>query len=550
MSTLRPYQQQLITEVYGWWDVGLPNILGVLPTGGGKSVVAAHVMAAESSASLYTAHRAELVMGESLALARNGVRHRVIGPPLLRRECSRLHVQNGLYDHIDPNARAGVGSVDTILNLINDPWLAAVRLVVPDEAAHILKANKWGRMLDMMPHVAHILGPTAAPYRSDGKGLGRHNDGVFDMLVIGPTPRELELIGNLSPHRIYSPPSDINLSAVPISASGDYSPKPLADAVHKSHIVGDVVDHYLKLAPGKLGMTFATDVVSAIDIAAAYRAAGVSAEVVTGKTPPDVRNSIFRRFRNKEIMQLVGVDVFSEGTDVPEVEVISLARPSESYSLVTQQIGRGKRIMAGKEYAIVIDHVSNVTRHYSAKRCAQTGEYYIAVGERAWDLERRDSRKNAKPLVAVTTCTSCLRSYERVLGRVCPYCGFETPPAGRSSPSMVDGVLSELDPEALARIQGDIAHIDGAATVPYGATPAIQGAVLKRHAERKAAQVELRRVMSIWGGWHGGEVSMAQRAWYLEYGIDVGTAQGLGRADADALRERVEAQLRKEGVQI
>jgi superfamily II DNA or RNA helicase len=150
MSTLRPYQQQLITEVYGWWDVGLPNILGVLPTGGGKSVVAAHVMAAESSASLYTAHRAELVMGESLALARNGVRHRVIGPPLLRRECSRLHVQNGLYDHIDPNARAGVGSVDTILNLINDPWLAAVRLVVPDEAAHILKANKWGRMLDMM----------------------------------------------------------------------------------------------------------------------------------------------------------------------------------------------------------------------------------------------------------------------------------------------------------------------------------------------------------------------------------------------------------------
>jgi hypothetical protein len=293
-------------------------------------------------------------------------------------------------------------------------------------------------------------------------------------------------------------------------------------------------------------MTFATDVASATEIAAAYRAAGVPAEVVTGKTPPPLRNSIFRRFRNKEILQLVGVDVFSEGTDVPEVEVISLARPSESYSLVTQQIGRGKRIMAGKECAIVIDHVSNVTRHYSAKRCAQTGEYYIAVGERNWTLDRRDGkRKTVKPLVQVTTCPACLRSYERVLGRVCPYCGHETMPAGRGSPEMVDGVLGELDPEALARIQGDIAHIDGAATVPYGATPAVQGAVLKRHAERKAAQVELRRVMALWGGAQsqgtdGETVERMQRQFYLTYQIDVGAAQGLGRADAEALRARIE----------
>ena len=542
---LRPFQADLSDRIVQAWRDGARDVLGVLPCGAGKSVVAAHFLANEPSSSVFIAHRAELVSGESLALARNGVRHRVIGQPALRRECSRRHIAEGLYDHVDLRARVAIASVDTLVGLPDsDPLRHECKLVVTDEAHHLQKANKWGRALDMFPN-ARGLGLSATPHRADGKGLGRHADGVFDVLLEGPTAREIELMGFLAPHVIYAPPSDIDLSQVPLSASGDYSPKPLAEATHRSHIVGDVVEHYRRLADGLLGMTFCVDVESCVEVAKAFRAAGVSAEVVTGKTPADARNAIFRKFRNREIMQLVSCEIAGEGFDLPDVEVISLARASESYALATQQIGRVKRILPGKTRGIVIDHVGNTTRHCQAKRCAQTGEYYIAVGEREWTLDRRERRSSSnKPTVAITTCPKCLRSYERVLGRVCPYCAHETQPAGRSAPEQVDGVLRELDAATLSQMQQAISKVDGAPTIPWGATPAIQGAVVKRHRERQEAQAALRASIAQWAGARSGDTDAAtvdrlQREFWMCYGIDVASAMVLGRAEAELLMGRI-----------
>jgi len=495
---------------------------------------------------VFIAHRAELLSGESLALARNGVRHRVIGQPALRRECSRRHVAEGLYDHVDMRAPVVIASVQTLVGLPeSDPLWKECRLLVLDEVHHQVVGGAHGKVRERMSN-ARALGLSATPIRADGKGLGRHADGYMDILLEGPSAREIELMGFLAPHVIYAPPSDIDLSAVPVTGSGDYSPKPLAEATHKSHIVGDVVDHYRRLADGLLGMTFCVDVESAVEMAKAFRAAGVSAEVVTGKTPPDVRNSIFRRFRNREIMQLVSCEIAGEGFDLPDVEVISLARASQSYALATQQIGRVKRTLPGKTKGIVIDHVGNTTRHCAARQCKITGEWYIAVGEREWTLDRRERRTSSKtPLVAITTCPQCLRSYERVIGRKCPYCSHETQPAGRSAPEMVDGVLAELDAATLAQMQAAIQHVDGAPTIPWGATAAVQGAVLKRHRERQEAQATLRAAMSTWAGARSAAtdadtVARLQREFYLAYGVDIATAQALGRAEALELVGKIE----------
>lgn len=544
---LRPFQSDLAVRISQAWQDGARDVLGVLPCGAGKSILAAHFLQHEQHTAVFIAHRAELVSGESLALARNGVRHRVIGQPALRRECSRRHVAEGLYDYVDHRARVAIASVDTLVGLpASDPLMAECRLVVTDEAHHLCRENKWGRALDMFPN-ARGLGLSATPHRADGKGLGRHADGVFDILLEGPTAREIELMGFLAPHVIYAPPSDIDLSQVPVAASGDYSPKPLAEATHKSHIVGDVVEHYRRLADGLLGMTFCVDVESAVETAKAFRAAGVPAEVATGKTPADARNAIFRRFRQRQILQLVSCEIAGEGFDLPDVEVISLARASQSYALATQQIGRVKRALPGKSKGIVIDHVGNTTRHCQAKRCPQTGEWYIAVGEREWTLDRRERRTASnKPTVAITTCPMCLRSYERVIGRRCPYCSHETQPAGRSAPEQVDGVLAELDAATLAQMQQAIAHVDGAPTIPWGATPAIQGAVVKRHRERQEAQAALRNAIAEWAGQRSQlqdaeTVARLQREFWMTYGVDVASAQALGRAEADGLRARLDS---------
>lgn len=399
--------------------------------------------------------------------------------------------------------------------------------IVVHNCHHLLADNKWGKATALFPN-AKGLGVTATPTRADGRGLGRHADGLMDVMVESPGMRDLIGMGFLTDYRIFAPPSDINLAAVPISASGDFSPEPLRAAVHKSHIVGDVVSHYLRIAPGKLGVTFAVDVESATEIAAAYRQAGIPSEVVSANTPPALRAAILARFARGDLKQLVNVDLFGEGFDLPAIEVVGMARPTQSFALYSQQFGRSLRPLPGKQHAIIIDHVSNVLRHG------------LPDAPRVWTLDRRERRSRGKPddVIPVRTCPSCLSVYERIY-RECPFCGHYPEPAGRLGPEQVDGDLAELTPEALARLRGEI---DKPLVLPYGATPEIAGAVKKRYHERQQAQTALREAMALWGGRRvaeGMSLSQAQRRFYITYGIDVASAQALGRADAEALTERI-----------
>lgn len=527
--TLRPFQAELKREIYARWQRGVRNVLAVSPTGSGKTVLFSDILHSAPGASVAIAHRQELVSQISLALARNGVRHRIIGPKAVARACSAIHVGELRRTYVDPTARCAVAGVDTLIRMDGkDPWFAQVGLWVSDESHHLLTDNKWGQATRMFPN-AYGLGVTATPCRADGRGLGRHADGLMDEMIVGPSMRDLINDGFLTEYRIFAPPSDIDMSQVTISAGGDYSPPKLASAVHGSHIVGDVVAHYLRIAPGKLGVTFAVDVAAAAEQAAAFRQAGVPSEVVSAKTPDALRVNILRRFAAGEIKQLCNCDLFGEGFDLPAIEVVSMARPTASFSLYAQQFGRSMRIMEGKTHAIVIDHVGNVHRHG------------LPDAPRVWTLDRRERRSRGTPddVVKVRTCPECTGTYERVLGLTCPFCNHTIEPVGRSGPDMVDGDLSEMTPEALARLRGEI---DRDPMFPYGAAPEVIGAIKKRHREKAEAQTALREAMARWGGIRtaaGDDIATAQRRFYITYGIDVATAQTLNRAEADELRGRI-----------
>ena len=533
MTILRTYQHNDYANIHAEWAAGKRNVLYVAPTGAGKTTVFAKVLHDHEGASVAIAHRHELVSQISVALARNGVKHRIIGPPALSRTCMSLHVGEFRRHYVDLDAPRAVAGVDTLIRMNDkDPWFKQVSLWVQDECHHLLRApQKWGRAAAMFPN-AKGLGVTATPTRADGRGLGRHADGLMDTMVLAPGMRELIGLGYLTDYRIFAPPSDVDVSHVPISASGDFSPEPLRIAVHKSHITGDTVQHYLRIAPGKLGVTFAVDVAAATEQAAAYRQAGVPSEVVSAKTPDMLRAAILKRFAAGEIKQLVNVDLFGEGFDLPAIECVSMARPTQSFALYCQQFGRSLRPMKGKNHAIIIDHVSNVLRHG------------LPDAPRVWTLDRRERRSRGKPddIIPVRSCPACTAVYERIY-RVCPYCGHYPEPASRSGPEYVDGDLAEMSPEVLARLRG---AMDPLIKLPYGATPEIVGALKKHHHEREQMQAALRAAMAQWGGnalARGHTMSQAQRAFYLKYGVDVATAQTLGRADAEALHERVRSDL-------
>lgn len=525
MTKLRDYQAKGEIDIMEAW-ARYRHVLYVSPTGSGKTVLFSHLLSKYAGASCAIAHRQELVSQMSLALARCGVRHGIIAPKKVAKNIVSIHMEELGRSYFEPSSRVKVAGVDTLIKMPpTEPWLAQVGMVIQDEAHHVLKANKWGRAFELFPH-ARSLGVTATPCRADGKGLGSHAAGLFETMIEGPSMGSLIERGYLTDYRIFAPPTkNLNLDAVPISAGGDFSPKPLAEAVHGSQIVGDVVQHYLKHAAGKLGVTFAVDIDSACEIAAAFRKAGVPAEVVTSETPDHLRISILRRFRKREVMQLVNVDLFGEGFDLPAIEVVSFARPTQSFALYVQQFGRALRIMEGKHFAIIIDHVGNIERHR------------LPDAVRQWSLDGTKARLQ-DGVMPVRVCVGCTQVFERFHKR-CPYCGFYPEPPARSLPEQVDGDLAELDAEALARLRQAVSVVD---LPPMMATDARSGAIRNAQIERQRVQSELRYTLSLWGGWRtqqGDDISTAQRRFFHTFGVDVLSAQALGAREAGELREKI-----------
>lgn len=542
---LRDYQQKLKSDVYAQWDSGKKNVLAVLPTGGGKTKTFSDIIHDHSGvATCAIAHRQELVSQISIALAREGVRHRIVGPKNVVKLINNLHMEEFGHSFYDPSSRCAVAGVDTLIRRKKElgSWSRSVGLWVQDEAHHVLQSNKWGEACDMFPN-AKGLGVTATPLRADGKGLGAHSDGVFHSLVEGPSMRELIMRGYLTDYRIFAPPSDLDLSDVKISAStGDYTLPGVAEAVKKSHVIGDVVEHYIKIAMGMLGITFAPNVAIAQEIADNFNARGIPAAVVSADTEASERNAILKKFRKRELLQLINVDLFGEGFDVPSVEVVSMARPTQSYGLYVQQFGRALRILEGKKFAIIIDHVGNVMRHG------------LPDAMREWSLDAREKRgKSNGPsdAIPVRACHSCTMVYERIHAE-CPYCGHKPIMTIRSGPEFVDGSLSELDPEVLAHMRGEIEKInmsveDYRLDLMRRRVPEIgQMAQVKRHVEKQQAQNVLRDTIALWAGYQrhfGRPDEESYRRFYFRYGIDVMSAQALGTKEAIKLNDMIRSDL-------
>jgi DNA repair protein RadD len=535
---LRPFQTQLKADVYAAWNAGARNVLMRLDTGGGKTVTLADIVRENVGGVCVIAHRSELVGQLSVTLARYGVRHNIIASESTRRAISRMHIDELGYTLVDPASRVVVASVDTLVRRdLPLAWTRAVTLWVVDEGHHLVENNKWhSAIANFSNSECRGLLPTATPKRADGIGLGRGEGGVADVMVQGPSMRWLIENGYLADYRIVCPPSDLKIYA-DVSASGDWSTKTMREAAVQSHIVGDVVEAYLRFARGKLGITFSTDVVTAGEITTAYRLAGVKAETLTGKTDDTLRRSILRRFAAREIDQIVAVDIISEGFDLPAIEVASMARPTQSLALYMQQFGRALRVSPGKDKALIIDHVSNILRHGGPPDKVRT-----------WTLAKAHKRSSSETTL-LRVCTECFEPYERELV-ACPHCGAVPVPQERSRPAMVDGDLEEMSPALLASLRNAVedarmSPAERREQLRKAYAPAIaQRAGANRQAARLDALNYLRAAMAAEGGrWkvEGLDDRQMQRRFFLRYGIDVLSAQALGSEDAYALATKINA---------
>ena len=497
--TLRPFQHNLKADVKDEWMRGAENVMMVLQTGGGKSVVMSDFVydgVHEGKTQAVLAHRNELVNQMSCHIAKRGIPHRIIGSDTTISQVVRSHKALFGQSFLNPSAPTAVVGVDTMIARQGSlgSWANQVDRWFGDEWHHCLKDNKWGKCVSLFSNAKQNLGVTATPQRADGQGLGRHSDGLMDSMVIGPSMRFLIDEGYLSDYEIVCPPSDLQTHEEEIGKSGDWSSRTLKKAAEKSHIVGDVVGNYVKYAYGRKAICFATDVETAGKIAEDFKMLGIPAAALSAKTNPLVREKYLDKFRSGELLVLVNVDLFDEGFDVPDCEVCIMARPTASLGKYRQMVGRVLRFVEGKT-ALIIDHVSNVIRHGLPER-------YID-----WTLDRREKRAKSAPDpddIKFTVCEGCTKPYEPFLTS-CPHCGFIPPlpePRVRNI-EMVKGDLILLDKEKLAKLRESTqleapADLGRRVTAAAGVVPG--KAAVNRQLEKIEAQKLLEEVIDQWAG--------------------------------------------------
>jgi superfamily II DNA or RNA helicase len=550
---LRDYQTAIKNDVYTAWQEGYKNVLLVKPTGMGKTVTfcsitedlaVTHCQEVIKGISNYptaiVVHRKELVQQICLTLSGMDISHNIIATKNVIRgiiAAERRFHNKAFYNH---NANVTVISVDTLNSRIlkYEKWAKTVKFWITDEAAHLLKQNKWGRAVSYFENAVG-LGVTATPERLDRKGLGSHVDGVFDTLVEGPNTAWGIDNGFLSKYKIAIPSSDYKQFLKAAGDGADYTKQAMAEASKKSHIIGDVVKNYLKFASNKQAIVFATDIDTGEKMETKFTDVGITCKFLSSKNTDQERLQNLIDYKDKKINVLINVDLFDEGLDVPGIECVIMARPTMSLGKYLQMIGRGLRIQSGKDYMVLIDHVGNVIQHG------------LPCQKRFWTLDRIVKRKSKVNLIRICKNVECCAPFDRTLSE-CPYCGFKDMPSkgGAKNPraalEQVDGDLFLLDPAVLRKLEKDIVlddpaivgqRVTHAAGIPAGLRAA------KNQLARIETQKELRESVAKWAGrlrHQGFTDRQIHKYFYAHHDMTITEALSLKRVEMLKLMEEIE----------
>lgn len=428
MFTLRPYQEDFVDNIRGHFRQGVRRVLGVAPTGSGKTVCFATITSgttARGRRCVIAAHRQEICDQISVALTVMGIPHGTI-------RAGRRY---------DPAEPVQVAMIQTLANRVDK--IPAPDLLVVDEAHHSV-ASSYMKVLKAWSG-AWILGVTATPLRLDGRGLWP----AFDGMVVGPTTRELIDLGHLADFDYFASLVKPDLSGVS-SLGGDYQEDQLAAAVDKRHITGDAIEHYRKRLAGRPAIAFCVRVSHAEHVAQQFAEAGYRAASIDGSMGPAEREVLLRGIGNGELDVLTSCALISEGLDVPSIGGVILLRPTKSLGLHRQQIGRALRPKPDGGRAIILDHVGNVQEHG------------MPDAPIVWSLADEPKRNQNDILCKVEGCGLRFQNFpdwkQHVLkqmektGQSCPFpkhadCALRIVPTEGGelkAPAVVEGMLEQL----------------------------------------------------------------------------------------------------------
>lgn len=218
-----------------------------------------------------------------------------------------------------------------------------------------------------------MLGMTATPDRLDRKDIFE----LFEYNKAYEIPlHDVIERGLLVPYSYYGLTDNIDYSRIRFQNN-----KYRVDDLERLLIIPErndaILNEYLEKGQGDKAIGFCVSIKHAERMAAFFSENGVPSAAIHSGQPN--RDELVQDFRDNKIVVAFTVDIFNEGVDFPNVQVLLFLRPTESKTVFVQQLGRGLRLTAGKERVRVLDFIgnyerANLVREYLAKKKRVTEE--------------------------------------------------------------------------------------------------------------------------------------------------------------------------------
>lgn len=413
LRPLHPHQVTALDQLKGSIQSGKRRPMLMLPTGAGKTVLAAHIVAGalrKGKRVCFVVPALSLVDQTFERFAENGI------------DAADMGIIQASHPWRRPHAPVQIATAQTLTRRDRP----TVDVVVIDEA-HVRHAVYATWMAEAPQTV--FIGLSATPW---AKGLGKQ----FDDLIRPTTMAELIAAGFLSPFRVFAP-SKPNLVGIK-TVAGDYHEGQLEERVSEPGLVADVVKTWCEKSNGQPTLCFAVGRNHAKLLANQFAQSGIASAYIDANTPREERERIGKELAAGRVKVVVNIGCLTTGVDW-DVRCLILARPTKSQSLFVQIIGRALRTAAGKDHALILDHSDT---HARLGLVTDIDHDTLDDGSAA-SAEARKKDEDKVPLpILCPTCTALMPKGSKT----CLACGSELPV--HAGIKTHDGELEEITGKA------------------------------------------------------------------------------------------------------